>query len=280
MSKNKQLLLNLGLNDLEADVYLILLVEKTITGYRIGKILGKPTANVYKALDSLSIKGAIVMEDEKKSFCKAVPINEFCDMVESSIIRKTHEVKKNFKLPKKEDFDEKSYQIQSVDLVLEKSRQMLRSCKSICMIDVFPEVLIQILPEVKKLISRGVEVYLQVYKPVEVEGAHVVLIDISDLVLEYWKSQQLNLIIDGKEHLLALLDQDLLNVYQATWSRNLYLSGMLHMGFSNHYSIFKIRELEVGPDFIERVKDILEQQSILSSGKIPGIGEIFKRYGI
>ena len=52
------------------------------------------------------------------------------------------------------------------------------------------------------------------------------------------------------------------------------------MGFSCHYSIFKIRELEDGPHFYASVKEILEQQSILSSGKIPGVGEMLSRFGI
>ena len=280
MSRNKELLLNLGLNELEADTYMLLLQEDALTGYKIGKLLGKPTANVYKAIDSLAKKGAVILEDEQKSNCKAIPIDEFCDLTEKAFSRKTKEVKENFKLPKKEVYDEKSYQIQSAELVLEKSRKMLKSCESIAVVDVFPELLDLILVDVKEAINRGVEVYLQVYKPVEVEGAHVVLIDISSKVLRYWKSQQLNLVIDGKEHLLALLSQDLSGVYQATWSRNLYLSGMLHVGFSCHYSIFKIRELQEGPEFYTQVKNILEQQSILSSGKIPGVGEMLSRFGI
>ena len=66
---------------------------------------------------------------------------------------------------------------------------MLRSCESIAVVDVCPKLLDLVLIDVKEAINRGVEVYLQVYKPVEVEGAHVVFIDISSKVLEYWKSQ-------------------------------------------------------------------------------------------
>lgn len=50
MSTNKDLLLAIGLNDLEADVYLLLLQEEALTGYKVGKLLGKPAANVYSTL--------------------------------------------------------------------------------------------------------------------------------------------------------------------------------------------------------------------------------------
>lgn len=280
MSKNKDLLLSMGLNDLEADIYILLLQEEALTGYKIGKMLGKPTANVYKAIDSLAKKGAVLIEDKQTSHCRAVSIAEFCESVEAGIRRKTREAREIFNQPKNESYDEKSYQIQSVDLVLERSRQMLKSCKTLAVLDAFPKLVEVLLPDIRSAISRGIEVYLQVYQPVDVGGAQVVLIDIFSMVLEYWKSQQLNLVVDGKEHLLALLSDDLEEVYQATWSKNLYLSSMFHMGFSYHFTVARIRQIPEESDYKEQVQAILQQQSILSSGKIPGVEEMLNRFGL
>ena len=44
-------LTDLGLNNLEANVYLALLKEPGTTGYRVGKTLGKAVSNVYQALE-------------------------------------------------------------------------------------------------------------------------------------------------------------------------------------------------------------------------------------
>lgn len=280
MPTNKELLMSLGLNDLEADVYILLLQDEGQTGYKIGRMLGKPTANVYKAIDNLARKGAILVEDRQSSHCRAVPLAEFCDLVEAGLKRKTREVMEAFTLPQKDIPDEKSYQLQSVDLVLEKSRRMLESCQTVAMVDAFPKLVKILLPAIEEAIGRGVEVYLQVYEPVEVKGAHVVLIDVHSRVLEYWRSQQLNLVIDGREHLLALLSDGLEDIYQATWSRNLYLSSMLHMGFSNHYVVHRIRQLPAGADYHKAVTAILQQQTILSSGRIPGVAEMLNRFGL
>jgi sugar-specific transcriptional regulator TrmB len=84
MSKKKDMLLSAGLNDLEADVYLCLLDEDLLTGYKIGKLLGKPTANVYKAIDSLARKGALMIEDKQKGLCKAVPAVDFFTAAEAA----------------------------------------------------------------------------------------------------------------------------------------------------------------------------------------------------
>ena len=55
-------LLNLGLNQLEAAVYSNLLVAGPGTGYAIGKRIGKQTANVYKAIESLGLALLVVEE--------------------------------------------------------------------------------------------------------------------------------------------------------------------------------------------------------------------------
>ena len=63
-----QQLTEMGFTALEAEIYLFLITTGSQTGYAIAKGLNKATANVYKALESLSAKGAIEysMADKKK----------------------------------------------------------------------------------------------------------------------------------------------------------------------------------------------------------------------
>jgi sugar-specific transcriptional regulator TrmB len=53
-SKAIELLRQIGLNQLEAEVYAFLLPSEPMTAYAIGTALGKPTANVYKAIERLA----------------------------------------------------------------------------------------------------------------------------------------------------------------------------------------------------------------------------------
>ena len=58
-----QKLRNIGFNQLEAEVYLLLLAERSLTAYRIAKLLKKPSANIYKAVEVLLAKGAVLVEE-------------------------------------------------------------------------------------------------------------------------------------------------------------------------------------------------------------------------
>jgi sugar-specific transcriptional regulator TrmB len=174
--------------------------------------------------------------------------------------------------------DEKSYQLLSGPLVLERCRQMLQRCTTIAVLDVFPGPLEAIREDIGAAVARGVEVYLQVYRETRLPGAHLVLTSIAETAIEYWSSQQLNIVIDGREYLLALFNQDVSEVYQATWSRNLYVSSMLHAGFSNEHTIHRIRELAAKEAFPDRLKELLAQQKFLSTSNIPGVKELLARF--
>ena len=77
MNQNKkaiELLHSLGLNRLEAEVYTFLLEQpEPVTAYRAGRALGRPTANVYKAIEALARKGAVVIDEGSTRLCRPSP---------------------------------------------------------------------------------------------------------------------------------------------------------------------------------------------------------------
>ena len=281
MEKNNDvtgLLMSLGLNELEAEVYVALLTQPSLTGYKIGKLINKPAANVYKALDALARKGAVMLEEGSSQLCRAVPVQEFVNQLERDFLHKTRQAYQSLSHLRPAPADEKSYQLFSAPLVLERCRQMLQRCTTIAVIDVFPEPLEAIRPAIEEATARGVEVYLQVYRETTLPGVHLVLTSLAETAIEYWSSQQLNIVVDGREYLLALFNQDASEVYQATWSRNLYVSSMLHAGFSNEHTIHQIKALSGTEAFPERLNEILKQQKFLSNSNVPGVKELLARF--
>ena len=85
-------LVDIGLSALEAEVYVVLLAHPVSTGYRVGQLLNKPTANVYKALEALGHKGAVMIEDGDARACRAVPPEEFLRQVESAVRQRTQHI--------------------------------------------------------------------------------------------------------------------------------------------------------------------------------------------
>jgi len=78
----KDALTSLGMNDLDAEVYLFLLPSEPMTAYRIGQSIGRPTANVYKAVESLARRGAVVVEDGEQRTVRAVAPDDLARQLE------------------------------------------------------------------------------------------------------------------------------------------------------------------------------------------------------
>jgi HTH-type transcriptional regulator, sugar sensing transcriptional regulator len=276
MDNNTEILLGIGFNRLEAEVYIHMLTHKPSTAYKIGKEINKPTANVYKAIESLAKKGAVIIEDNKNKLCKAVNSNEFLSHYENSIIEKAKSAKKLLSNLNDEIADEKSYSIESVPLVFERFRSMMSRCKTIAVVDAFPKALNLVVVAIEEATKRGVEVYVEAYQPIKIKGADVTCAIIGEKALTHWKSQQLNLIIDGEEHLIALMDDNLETVKQATWSSNNYMSCILHAGCLREQTIMKIMAETDNPDFKMKVKQLLDNQKFFFNTNISGFNKLFK----
>ncbi|KAA3611018.1 MAG: TrmB family transcriptional regulator [Calditrichaeota bacterium] len=273
-----KLLVSLGLNQLEAEVYTLLLSQEPMTAYRAGKLLGKPTANVYKAIESLSTKGAIIVEEGNNRLCNAISPTEFLNQLKRDFLNKTEQASDALSNLKPEIDDERIFQLKSLPLIIERCHNMLENCQTIAVIDAFPKPLDAIKPAVEAATKRGVEIFIQTYQPIKIEGAQITLTHQSKKVLEYWKSQQLNIVTDGREHLIALFNESFSDVYQATWSKNLYLSCMLHAGFIREHTIHKLMAVEKNEQMVEEINKILTQQKFFYNSMIPGQKELFLRH--
>jgi len=277
MKNIAEVLLEIGFNRLEAEVYVHMLTHEPSTAYKIGKLINKPTANVYKAIESLAIKGAVIVEDNKNKLCKAVNSDEFLNHYEKSILEKARSAKDLLKNLGSETVDEKSYSIDSVPLVFERFNSMMSRCKSIAVIDAFPKALEKVINSIEQATERGIDVYVEAYQPIKIKGADVICAPVGEKALEHWKSQQLNLIIDGEEHLITLMDNQLKEVKQAVWSNNTYMSCILHAGCLREQTIMKIMNEVDKPDFENKVKELLDKQKFFFNSNISGFNKLLKQ---
>ena len=265
----------LNLNNLESEVYLHLLTNEPMTAYKVGKGIGKPTANVYKAIESLSLKGAVVVEDNKNKLCKAISPDEFINHFEKSLLKSTENARTLLKDLNSSSIDENTYSIESIALVFEKFSSMLEKCKEIAVIDAFPIALNHVLEPIKKAIERGVDVHIEAYKSIEIEGANIACSNISEKAADHWDGQQLNLVIDGEEHLIALMNNELSEVKQASWSNNVYSSCMMHAGRICENTVIKIMSKMDSENFEADVKQIMNEQKFFFNSRVPGFNKLF-----
>jgi sugar-specific transcriptional regulator TrmB len=240
---NEQALVELGLTGLEAQIYAFLLQESPVTGYRIAQAVGKPAANVYKALQSLEQKGAVEVDLGKTSLYRPVPVEQLLDALERRFKRHIGRAADSLKqLPGPAD-DTRIYQLRDREQVYAKCRQMLQSAKKVVLLDLFLKPLMDLGPDIEKAAAKkGLDIVLKVYSPVQVKGIKVILEPDHERVRDRWPAQWINMNVDGSEMLLALLDNDGDQVIQAVWSGSPFLSWIHHGGLGNEFVMTVLRE--------------------------------------
>ena len=138
----------------------------------------------------------------------------------------------------------------------------------------FPRPLDLLLPELVETIERGVQVFVQAYRPAAIAGATIAQVPNGEKSLQYWNSQQLNLVIDGREYLAALFDNSMERVIQANWTCNLYLACLMHAGRISEHKL--IRMLATS-DPRER-ENLLQDDTFFYRDEVPGTRALFERH--
>lgn len=219
-----QALQALGFSEIESLVYCFLLKESPATGYRVSHAIGKPTANTYKAIAALAQRGAIVVDDSESRLLRAVPQGELLDRLNRDFEVKRLDAEAELSKIRQASGDDRVYYLASVEQVIERARTMITNARDAVLLDLFPETVPLLAPQMEAAAKRGVKVAARTYAPATIKGAILVTSKDSDRVLATWPGQQISVAADAEEFLTALLSQDASSVHQALWSSSTFLS--------------------------------------------------------
>jgi sugar-specific transcriptional regulator TrmB len=267
-------LTSLGLNDLEAEIYVHLLQHEPMTAYRVAQSLGRQTANVYKAVESLARRGAVLIEEGESRVCRAVPVREFIRHTERDYLARTKAASEALAELHRPSFDERVYRVESVAQLFEQAATMLQAARTVAVVDAFPAAAARVRPFVEKAIRRGVKVYVQAYDAVTVEGAIAVVPPAAERSLEYWQSEQLNIVVDGEQCLLALLTRSLDSIHQAFWSNSPYLAALLHSGLTAEHTLHRL----AGARGERAMRRVLGEHRFFLHDELPGSRALLARF--
>ena len=227
-AETTQHLVDLGFNGLEAEVYAFLLREAPATGYRVARAIGKPAANTYKAIEALVEKGAALVDEGESRRYRAVRPEELLSRLERSFHEKSSRALAALRKVNRESVDDRVYQLRSAEQVLERARRMLARARRVALLDLFPGVADALRPEIAAAAARGVAVAVKAYRPLALRGATVVVHAGEPDIVARWPGEWLNAVVDGSEHLLALLAPGGKAVHHAIWSGGAYVSWVYH----------------------------------------------------
>jgi len=271
-------LVGLGLTPLESKIYAYLSENSPATGYRVAKAIGTPTANTYKAIQSLQDKGAVIIEDGTNRLCRAVATEEFLDRLERRFSDLKTQARKELAKLKPAPEDERFYYLQTSDQVFERFRTMLAKCERVALLDLFPLTLDEIRRDIESAASRGIRVAVKVYQPCEVPGAQVVIAPKGEGTIRRWPGQWANGVVDGREHVLAFFSRDGARVLQAVWSTNAYTSWVYHSGLMFellHGALLEgFRGLKAKGPLPERYKRL----DVIKGADLPGYRTLLERF--
>ena len=280
-SETLSLLQGLGLTQLEAEIYVLLLTSPPVTPYRIGKQIGKPTANVYKAVASLARKGALLVDDGTSKLCRAVPVNDFLGQTQRAFGERVRLAGERLARLEEAPGDERVYRLESATQLFERARLMLEErAERVIVLDAFPKALAAVLPSVRQAVNRGLDVFVQAYEAMEIPGASVAVAARGEEIAVHWASEQLNVVIDGREHLAALLSADLERVHDAVWSRSLYLSCLFHAGRLCEHTLHRLIEAAAKQGGEGRCRELLHRHGFFLDSNVPGQLELLRRHGL
>ena len=274
-----QSLTGLGFTELEAEVYVSLLQQSPATGYRVAQSIGRPVANTYKAIESLQQKGAVLVDEGASRLCRAVPAEELLAQLERGFQRRRQEAAQALASLRAAPEDDRVYQLQSVEQVFERCRRMLDGCQQAAILDVFPKPLKELREAVEGAARRGVRVAIKAYEPAELPGADVVVHPQGRLTLRRWPGQWLNVVTDGREHLLAFLTADIRGLHQAVWSGSAYLSWVYHSAVAAELILAAVqRGLAEGATAAE-LRQAVAGYQYLFDAELPGARALLERFG-
>ncbi|MBN2543262.1 hypothetical protein JXI42_10390 [bacterium] len=272
MDEDRIKLLNeIGFNDLEALIYITLLKKPNVTGYKIAKQIGKPVSNTYKALESLRTKGAVIVDNSAKSqLYMAIPIAEYMDQLERGFEARRKKLEEALENVGELHGQEGIYRLDNIEQLYERGINMLKSAKDVVLVDSKDEGLLKIKPTLEKIAKRGVKVLIQ-GPDIGIEGCEN--ITISEKVYENpygW----FNMVVDGEQYLSALVKENEEGIYEAVWSRNLYLSILTHYSYINEFIVTKIMGMLKAKTTTKKISDEIKRIFLEYYLKVPVLDKV------
>ncbi len=237
-------LAELGFSGAEAAVYVALLREPKATGYRIARLAGRPEPNTYKALDALHKKGAIVVDETGRGRTyTALPVNEFFDGMKRRLDMIRVHLEVELKGLTAGAVEGGVYQLNTPDQVYGRAKTMLREAKGVALVDIFPEPLEQMRGDLETAAKRGLKICMMVYQPVEVQGCEVIAPKKPASQLVVWKVDWMNIAVDSREALYALLKKDSAGVDRAAWIKDPHLALQAFSGMFHEFAFDRAKQL-------------------------------------
>ena len=195
----------LGLTPMEALAYTYLVANPSATGYRVACGVGKPTANVYRALESLERKGAVIRDRSAAPLFRALAPHELLGQFEREFAERKASAAKELASLHADRDDERLDSLGTTEQVVDRARRLLATARRVVLADAPGDLIEKLSGDIKLARDRGIRVLV-------IEGDR----------------PRLRLVADAREALLADLSPGATRVRDALWTQSLIFAATIH----------------------------------------------------
>jgi len=228
----RPLLGNIGFSALESDVYWALLQEPGSSGYRLAQMVGKQAANIYKALDSLRTKGAVLADESTRpTTYVALPIREYIEAKRRDLESMQTQIERELEDVAASPAHGGIFELNSIAQVYERCRELLRNAKTVVLLNVDARPLEELRSELNTAADRGVRVLIKTRAPMPGQPA----------APEAARGDELAIAVDFKEYVQAFLKSDGSGVEEAIWVRHPHLANQVCWLFQSDFTLTRVR---------------------------------------
>lgn len=227
----ERLLADLGFTETESRLYCELARSGPATGYRLARAIGKAPANVYQALENLSQKGAVLVDETQAKAWRAAPAAELVSALKAGFERRSSAALTALSTLRPPDPDTRLYALKSPEQVLARARAMIAAAREVVLFDLFPGPFEALRPDLERASAAGVIVAGLAYAPAAA-GFRVIQANSAERAAAGWPGQQVTVVADAREHLVALISPDGERVIQGVSSDSAYLACLQHSGLA------------------------------------------------
>jgi sugar-specific transcriptional regulator TrmB len=211
----------LGLAHIEALSYAFLAVNASCTGYRVARGIGKPTANVYRALETLERKGLVIQDRGTPPSYRALPPDDMLARLESEFMERKASAVRELAVLQRQSEDEKVYALKSNDQLLARAHVVLAAARRIVLAEAPSAWTSALVDAIDDARSRNVRV--QILTDGELGKPHDDTIARSHHALA-----TIRFVADARESVVASLPNDAGGVREAIWTRSPLIGRLLH----------------------------------------------------
>jgi sugar-specific transcriptional regulator TrmB len=274
-----QLLAEIGFTRLEAMTYLHLIQEPSVTGYRVAQAIGKPVPNVYKALESLQKKGAILC-DESAAHRRYVaqPIAGFLQQLHDQLTETGHRIEEQLADLPALRIEEGVFRLEHTGHAYERARLMIGEAELVVMADACPAQLEQLCEPFEQSARTGIEVSVKAYSRTDLSGCRVVCSEEMGSPRGLWPVEWLHLCVDGRQQLTALFESRTRQLVHGLWCKDTFLSAVAYNGLLAELVTTSIMQKIEGGGSAEEIRSVLRDYESVRTRSLPALQTLISSF--